>query len=61
MKPTINDSCIGCGACEGTCPDVFKLDSAKASVIEGVDYDSKKECIESAAAGCPVQAISIEE
>ena len=25
MKATVNEECIGCGMCEGTCPDVFSI------------------------------------
>ncbi len=25
MKYTVNDGCIGCGLCEGTCPEVFSM------------------------------------
>ena len=25
MKATVNEDCIGCGLCEGTCPDVFSI------------------------------------
>lgn len=49
--------CIGCGACAATCSDVFKLgDSGKAEVIS----QDNVECATNAAAGCPVQAISVE-
>ena len=25
MKYFVNDGCIGCGLCAGTCPDVFSM------------------------------------
>jgi len=35
------DSCIGCGLCEGLCPDVFKMnDEGKAEAIE-TDIEEK--------------------
>ena len=34
MKVTIEDGCIGCGACESFCQDVFKVeDACPVSVI----------------------------
>ncbi|MFR2445480.1 MAG: ferredoxin [Thomasclavelia spiroformis] len=33
-KITVNDSCIGCGACTAVAPDVFELgDDGLASVV----------------------------
>ena len=35
MKATVNEDCIGCGLCEGTCPDVFSIsDDGVAVAIE---------------------------
>ncbi|WP_294581329.1 ferredoxin [uncultured Thomasclavelia sp.] len=57
-KITVNDSCIGCGACTGIAPDVFEInDEGLASVINDSDVDAAKEAAES----CPVEAISVEE
>lgn len=62
MKPVINkELCIGCGACEGICPEAFKLDDGKSSVIELADYTPYNDKINQAVEACPVQAISIEE
>jgi len=60
MKPKVDrDLCIGCGACQSLCPEVFRLDeSGKSAVLEGVDYKANKECIQKAIENCPVQAIS---
>ena len=36
MKASVNEDCIGCGLCEGTCPDVFSIgDDGVAHAIEG--------------------------
>lgn len=49
--------CIGCGACVAACSDVFKLgDAGKAEVIS----QGNLECAKTAAAACPVQAITAE-
>ena len=44
--------CIGCGACVQSCPKSFKMKDGKAVAI------GDSECAKSAAAGCPVGAIS---
>ena len=58
MKYIVNDGCIGCGLCEGTCPQVFSMtDSGTAKAI---DADVPAECEADAAqamSGCPVSAI----
>lgn len=55
-KITVNDSCIGCGACTGIAPEVFEMnDEGLASVI-GDDEAAAKE----AAEACPVEAIEVE-
>jgi len=53
--------CIGCGACEGICAEVFEMrDDAKAHVIKDpVPKDSEESAIE-AEESCPVEAISHE-
>ena len=50
------DTCIGCGACEATCPEVFELKDGKAHVKAGAD--TNKPCVKEAIEGCPVEAIS---
>jgi len=51
------DKCIGCGACEATCPVSFKLTDGKAHIVKGEVEEIS--CEEDAAAGCPVGAISV--
>lgn len=56
-KITVNDSCIGCGACTAVAPDVFELgDEGLAVVISEENVDGAKEAAES----CPVEAIEVE-
>ncbi|MBT4257590.1 ferredoxin [archaeon] len=48
-------TCIGCGACVQTCPEVFEMeDSGKAKVKAQKDLP----CVKSAIEECPVDAIS---
>ena len=54
--------CTGCGLCEETCPDIFKMDEDKdvAAIIK-TDYDEyDEECIQEAVESCPSEAITTE-
>ena len=52
------DECIGCGACEETCPDVFELINDKSQVkLNPVPEEFQKSAL-NAENGCPVEAIS---
>ena len=58
MKYHVNDSCIGCGLCAGTCPEVFSMNDAGVAVA--IETEVPGEALESAAEamdGCPVGAI----
>ena len=61
MKVVVNrDNCIGCGACEALCPEVFQIDDEGLSTVisnENIDEAKVTEAIE----GCPTGAISKEE
>ena len=61
MKFKVNqDLCIGCGACEATCPDVFGLENEKSQVkINPVPKEFQEDAL-SAEEMCPAQAISHE-
>lgn len=56
--PKINkDVCIGCGACESICPEIFEMgDADKAKVKQNAPEGMS--CIQEAIDVCPVQAIS---
>ncbi len=62
MKVKVNrDNCIGCGACESICPEVFQLDDDGLSTVvwdesKKIDETSVQEAVES----CPTSAISNE-
>jgi len=49
--------CIGCGACEATCPKSFKLEGGKAHPVKSSVEELT--CEKDAESGCPVDAISV--
>jgi ferredoxin len=58
MKYKVSDACIGCGLCEGTCPEVFHM--TDEGVAEAIETEVPAECEDAAAEamdGCPVGAI----
>lgn len=57
MKYKVNDSCIGCGLCESTCPEVFTIQDGVAVAIEGEVPASAEAAAAEAKDGCPVGAI----
>jgi ferredoxin len=54
------ETCIGCGACESVCPDVFYLEDEKAKIKSDVDFEAFKASIDEAVTSCPVECIKIE-
>ncbi len=58
MTVKVNDSCIGCGACESICSEVFSIDGIaqvnEAAVADNIDS------VKEAADACPVSAIEVE-
>ncbi len=63
MKAVVDRAaCIGCGACEATCPEVFSMDSdGIASVIVGEIPPAVMPDANAAMEGCPTGAIFIYE
>lgn len=61
MRPVVDrDTCIGCGLCSETCPEVFVLDDESiARVIVETPGQELYDCVREAAEICPVEAISI--
>lgn len=58
MKYKVNEGCIGCGLCEGTCPEVFFMtDEGVAKAIESDVPAELEGAAEEAMDGCPVGVI----
>jgi ferredoxin len=58
MKYKVNENCIGCGLCEGICPEVFSM--TDDGVAKAIDEEVPAEALDSAAEAmdsCPVNAI----
>lgn len=58
MKYYVNEGCIGCGMCAGTCPEVFSMSDDGVAVA--IETEVPEEVLDSAAEakdGCPVGAI----
>ncbi len=58
MKVTIEDSCVGCGACEAMCDAVFSIEDK--AVVNEAAVDANVDGVKEAAASCPVSAIIVE-
>lgn len=59
MKVKVNqDACIGCGACEAICPDVFRIndEGLSSTVVEEVNEELKNDVVD-AIESCPTAAI----
>lgn len=62
MKVTINrDGCIGCGVCEGACPEVFRMANDGLAEVYGEVTPELEDAVREAADGCPVSVIEVEE
>lgn len=55
MKYFVNDNCIGCGLCVGTCPDIFEM--TEDGVAQAQDVETDDPAAQDAMEGCPVDAI----
>lgn len=51
------DTCIGCGACQAICPEVFEIDDTGLASAIGEASDDVVDAATDAMEGCPVNAI----
>ena len=58
MNVIIEDSCIGCGACEAVCDAVFSIEDK--AVVNAANVEANADAVQEAAGACPVSAIVIE-
>lgn len=58
MKLKVNDNCIGCGACQAICPEVFEIndDGYATTIVDEISNDLTDDATD-AKEGCPVDAI----
>ena len=62
MKVKVDEeTCIVCGLCAETCPEVFELIDDKVSIKVGEVPKAVVNTCREAAENCPVEAIQIEE
>ena len=61
MKYVVNDGCIGCGLCAGTCPEVFSMEGTLAVAQPGELSGELVPAAIDAAQNCPVSAITLSE
>jgi ferredoxin len=61
MEAFVNqDTCVGCGLCADTCPEVFEMEDNVARVkVDEVPSEAAAKC-KDAAEACPVDAITLE-
>jgi len=60
MKVVVNhNNCIGCGACESICPEIFQINDEGLSSVIGKeeDFNNFKDEIQDAVDSCPTSAI----
>jgi ferredoxin len=58
MKFHVNGSCIGCGLCVSTCPEVFRMtEQGTAAASEDPTPEALAAAAQEAMENCPVSAI----
>lgn len=53
------ETCIGCGLCESSCPDVFEMVDNIAAPKNHEVMGKQQECVKKMVHECPVNAIEI--
>ena len=62
MKAIVNqDTCIGCGLCISTVPEVFEVKTDGKAEAYGHTSEENKAAVQEAIDACPVQAISFDD
>lgn len=62
MRAIVNqDTCIGCGLCISTVPEVFEVNADGKAEACGHTTDENRAAVQEAIDACPVQAISAED
>jgi ferredoxin len=59
MKVTINEGCLGCGICEGTCSSVFSINFEGRAEVEKQPEQSELSQVRDAVELCPAQIIEL--
>ena len=57
MSVKVNESCIGCGACESICDAVFSVDGV--AIVNEAAVEANMDGVKEAAEACPVGAIEV--
>jgi ferredoxin len=61
MNASVDEKCIGCGACASICPEVFQMnDEGLAEAYVNPVPSDLEESAQEAADGCPVDAIHVD-
>lgn len=55
------EACIGCGACQGVCPENWQLEGDKSHPLKPEFAEDELECNQKAEEICPVRCIKIVE
>ena len=62
MKAIVNqDTCIGCGLCISTVPEVFEVNADGKAEAYGHTSGDNEAAVQEAIDACPVQAISFDD
>lgn len=62
MKAYVDkDTCIGCGLCEGLCPEIFKMEDDGKAIAEDIEITNEfVDATKEAQDQCPVSAIDVQ-